>query len=69
MKPIDLQEYRYKSNNAKEKLDTYFRLCVKEGKKMRVMIDYLNVSFFDVTSEEISIRILGMEKETLKRDS
>lgn len=36
---------------------------------MRVMIDYLNVSFFDVTSEEISIRILGMEKETLKRDS
>lgn len=36
---------------------------------MRVMIDYLSGSFFDVTSEEISICVLGMEEETLKQDS
>ena len=50
-------------NSVKETLDTYFRLRVKEGADMGVMIDYLRLSFFDVTPEEIITRVLGMEEE------
>ncbi|MGM0112783.1 replication initiation factor domain-containing protein [Enterococcus sp. DIV0187] len=46
---------------VKETLDTYFRVFVKEGANMRVMIDYLRLSFFDAAPKEIITRVLGLD--------
>ncbi|MGM0113401.1 replication initiation factor domain-containing protein [Enterococcus sp. DIV0187] len=47
---------------VKETLDTYFRVTVKEGANMWVMIDYLRLSFFDATPKEIITRVLGLNE-------
>jgi len=47
---------------VKQKLEEYFRVYMKHGIEMRVMIDYLRLSFFDATPKDIIQRVLGMDE-------
>ena len=48
-------------DDVQTKLEEYFRIHVKYGIDMRVMIDYLRLSFFDTTPKDVINRILGMK--------
>ncbi|WP_438782045.1 replication initiation factor domain-containing protein [Enterococcus sp. DIV0187] len=45
-----------------ERLEAYFRIYLKHGMDMRVMIDYLRLSFFGVDPKEVIRTILGMNE-------
>lgn len=47
---------------VKQKLEEYFRVYMKHGIEMRVMIDYLRLSFFDAAPKDIIQRVLGMDE-------
>lgn len=49
-------------DDVQEKLEEYFRIYMKHGIDMRVMIDYLRLSFFDASPKDIIQRILRMNE-------
>ncbi|MBO0455066.1 replication initiation factor domain-containing protein [Candidatus Enterococcus murrayae] len=52
--------------NVKEILDTHFRLSMEEEANMRVMIDYLRLSFFDATPNQIITQVLRMDEASFE---